>query len=415
MRPPLRELDRSLAALVAALAFYGLAAVYSAGQTDVPTFATALWQRQLLWLGCGFIAMLAMYRVSPRLLEWVTPYAYGVAVFVLVITLFVGTGAGTAAGSHSWISIGGVRVGQPSELAKLAVMLMLARWLAERREGPTTLRELVYPCLVAGVPCLLVLLQPDLGSALVFVAILFAMLFWAGTKPTMLLLLASPMIGLVLAFSTVVWGSWIVLLFGLLLWWRPYVWEGLAVMLGNVVMGVIALPFWKHLAPYQQNRLLAFLNPEVDPRATGWHVIQSKVAIGSGGFLGKGFTLGSQKRLAFLPAQPTDFIFSVVGEELGFVGVVVALALFAALFAVLLRIARRATDPYSSLCVFGCTALLFTHMVENIGMTVNLLPITGIPLPFFSYGGSFLLTCFIAAGIVLRISWESRQSGYIDL
>jgi rod shape determining protein RodA len=249
----------------------------------------------------------------------------------------------------------------------------------------------------------------------VFVAILFIMLFWAGTKPSLLVLLASPAIGLILAFSTAVWGAWIVLLLGLLLWWRPYVWEGLMVMLVNVVMGIIALPFWKHLAPYQQNRLLAFLNPEVDPRAAGWHVIQSKVAIGSGGFLGKGFTLGTQKRLAFLPAQPTDFIFSVVGEELGFVGVFVALALFTALIAGLLRVARRATDPYSSLCVFGCAGLLFTHLIENVGMTVNLMPITGIPLPFFSYGGSFLLTCFVAVGIGLRVSWESRQSGYIDL
>jgi len=245
--------------------------------------------------------------------------------------------------------------------------------------------------------------------------IAFAMLFWAGTKPSVLFLLASPVIGLVVAFSTVVWGGWLLLLLGLLLWWRPYVWEGLTVMLVNVAMGVIAVPLWKHLHPYQQNRLLAFLNPEVDPRATGWHVIQSKVAIGSGGFLGKGFTLGTQKRLAYLPAQHTDFIFSVVGEELGFVGVVVALALFAALIVILLRIARRATDPYSSLCVFGCAALVFSHMVENVGMTVNLLPITGIPLPFFSYGGSFLLACCLAVGIGLRVAWESRLSGYIDL
>jgi rod shape determining protein RodA len=260
-----------------------------------------------------------------------------------------------------------------------------------------------------------VLLQPDLGSGLVFVAVMFAMLFWAGTKPTLLFMLASPVIGLTLAFSTGVWGAWIVVLFGLLLWWRPYIWEGLAVMLVNVGMGVIALPFWKHLAPYQQNRLLAFLNPEVDPRATGWHVIQSKVAIGSGGLFGKGFTLGTQKRLAFLPAQHTDFIFSVVGEELGFLGVLMALGLFAGLIVILLRMARRATDPYSSLCVFGCTALLFTHIVENIGMTVNLLPITGIPLPFFSYGGSFLIVCSLAIGIALRVAWESRQSGYVDL
>jgi rod shape determining protein RodA len=144
-------------------------------------------------------------------------------------------------------------------------------------------------------------------------------------------------------------------------------------------------------------------------------VIQSKVAIGSGGLLGKGFTLGTQKRLAFLPAQHTDFIFSVVGEELGFVGVCIALALFAALVANLLRIARRASDPYSSLCVFGCGAMLFTHIAENIGMTVNLVPVTGIPLPFFSYGGSFLLLCSAAVGISLRVAWESRLSGYVEL
>jgi rod shape determining protein RodA len=256
--------------------------------------------------------------------------------------------------------------------------------------------------------------QPDLGSALVLVAILFSMLYWAGTKPSLLLLLASPAIGLVLSFSTIVWGGWIVLLFALLLWWRPYVWEGLAVMLLNVAMGVVALPFWRHLAPYQQNRLLAFLNPDVDPRATGWHVIQSRVAVGSGGFLGKGFTHGSQKRLAFLPAQHTDFIFSVVGEELGFVGVLAALGLFAALILVLFRIARRATDPFSGLVVFGIAGMLFTHIVENVGMTVNLLPITGIPLPFFSYGGSFLLACAVAIGISLRIAWEARASGYAE-
>jgi rod shape determining protein RodA len=415
MRPRFRELDKQLTVVVVALAAYGLATLYSAGQTDVPTFASTIWQRQVVWLALGTLTALLMFRVSPRLLEWATPYAYGALVCVLLVTLVIGSGGGTAASSRSWIGIGGVRLGQPAELAKLAAILMLARWLATRREGPTTLRELAPACLIAAVPFVLVLMQPDLGSGMVFVAITFAMLFWAGTKPTLLFMLASPVIGLILAFSTLVWGAWIVLLFGLLLWWRPYVWEGLTVMLANVGMGVISLPFWKHLAPYQQNRLLTFLHPEVDPRATGWHVIQSKVAIGSGGLLGKGFMHGTQKRLAFLPAQHTDFIFSVVGEELGFLGVLVALALFAVLLVILLRIARRASDPYSSLCVFGCAALLFIHIVESVGMTVNLVPITGIPLPFFSYGGSFLMACSVAVGIALRVAWESRQSGYVDL
>lgn len=397
---------------MSALALYGLATLYSAGQTDVPTFVATIWQRQLVWLGLGLLVALITFRTSPRMLEWATPFVYGIAVFLLVLTLFIGTGAGTAAGSKSWLAIGGHRFGQPAELAKLAVILMLARWLAALREPPATLRDLILPFAIAGLPTLLVFKQPDLGSAIVFVAILFFMLFWAGTKPSLLLLAVSPVIGLALAFSTVAWGVWIAVLVGLLLWWRPYVWEGLLVVAANVGMGVMALPLWNRLAPYQQNRLLAFLNPDVDPRATGWHVIQSKVAVGSGGLLGKGFTEGTQKRLAFLPAQHTDFIFSVVGEELGFVGVLFALCLFAWMLFALLRIARKATDPFSSLCVFGIAGLFFTHIIENVGMTINLMPITGIPLPFFSYGGSFLLACSIGVGIAMRVAWEARQSGY---
>ena len=410
-----RQLDKALVVSVGLLALYGLATLYSAGQTDVPTFVATIWKRQVIWLGLGFAVAVLTFRTSPRMLEWATPFVYAIAVFLLVLTLFIGTGAGTAAGSKSWLAIGGHRFGQPAELAKLAVILMLARWLATLREPPATLRDLIVPGLIAGLPCVLVLKQPDLGSAIIFIAILFVMLFWAGTKPSLLLLAASPVIGLVLAFSTVAWGLWIALLAGLLLWWRPYVWEGLAIMSLNVLGGVLALPFWNRLAPYQQNRLLAFLNPDVDPRAAGWHVIQSRVAVGSGGLLGKGFTAGTQKRLAFLPAQHTDFIFSVVGEELGFIGVLIALILFAWLLFVLLRIARRATDPFSSLCVFGVAGLFFTHIVENVGMTINLMPITGIPLPFFSYGGSFLLACSIGVGIALRVAWEARQSGYAEL
>jgi len=410
-----RQLDKGLFVSVVLLALYGLATLYSAGQTDVPTFVATIWQRQVLWLALGLIVAGIIFRTSPRMLEWATPFAYAIALFLLLLTLVVGTGAGTAAGSKSWIAIGGHRFGQPAELAKLATILMLARWLAAQREAPATIRDLIIPGIIAGLPCFLVLKQPDLGSAIVFIAILFLMLFWAGTKPSLLVLLASPVIGLVLAFSTVAWGIWIAVLAALLLWWRPYLWEGVAIMGLNVLGGVLALPFWNRLAPYQQNRLLAFLNPDVDPRAAGWHVIQSKVAVGSGGLLGKGFTEGTQKRLAFLPAQHTDFIFSVVGEELGFVGVLVALCLFAWLLFGLLRVARRATDPFSSLCVFGIAGLFFTHIVENVGMTINLMPITGIPLPFFSYGGSFLLACSIGVGIALRVAWESRQSGYAEL
>jgi rod shape determining protein RodA len=346
------------------------------------------------------------------MLEWVTPYLYWGALLLLLLTLMIGTGAGTAAGAKSWLSIAGMRLGQPSEVAKIATILMLARYLGSTREPPATLMQLMPAVSIVAAPFVLVGLQPDLGSALVFVGILFAMLFWMGVRPALLLLLASPLLSLLLAFSTVSWGAWIVLLTVVLLWVRPYVLEGVAVWLGNVTMGVVALELWKNLAPYQQNRLLSFLNPEIDPRATGWNIIQSKVAIGSGGILGKGFTAGTQKRLAFLPEQHTDFIFSVQGEEFGFLGVVVVLVLYAILLSVLIRIARNAVDGYSSLVVAGIGGMLLTHIVVNISMTVGLMPIVGIPLPLFSYGGSFLLTSCIVIGLALRVAWDSHLSGY---
>ncbi len=291
---------------------------------------------------------------------------------------------------------------------------MLARFLSSRKEAPRSLKDLIGPALIVGVPFLMVLKQPDLGSALVFVGIFFAMLFWSGVRPRLLFLMATPGISLLLAFNTLAWSGWIIVFVLILIAWRPYVWDWTMFLAANIAMGAIAMPLWTRLAPYQQNRLLTFLNPEVDPRAAGYHAIQSRVAIGSGGWFGTGYTEGPQKRLAFLPEQHTDFVFSVVGEELGFLGVFVALSLFLMLFLVLVRIARRAPDPFSSLVVFGIVGLFFTHVFENVGMTVNLMPITGIPLPLFSYGGSFFIICLLCLGVALRVAYDSRASGYPD-
>jgi rod shape determining protein RodA len=413
MRSP--PIDRQLLVVCLGLITFGLLTLYSAGQTDVPTRAAGVWYRQFIWVGVGGVAAWVVFHVSPRLLEWLAPVLYGFSLLLLVIVLLVGTGAGTAESSHSWLSIGGHQIGQPSELAKVATVLMLARFLSSRKEPPRSLRDLLGPGLIVGAPFLLVLKQPDLGSAIVFIGILFAMLFWAGVRPRLLFLLASPGLSLLLAFSDWTWAAWIVLFTALLFIWRPYLSDSLLIWFLNVAMGAVALPLWKQLAPYQQNRLLTFLNPEVDPRAAGYHAIQSRVAIGSGGWFGTGFTEGPQKRLAFLPEQHTDFVFPIVGEELGFVGVMVALGLFLALFLALVRVSRRATDPYSSLVVFGILGLFFTHVFENVGMTVNLMPITGIPLPFFSYGGSFFIICSICLGLVFRVAYDSRQSGYPDI
>jgi rod shape determining protein RodA len=221
-------------------------------------------------------------------------------------------------------------------------------------------------------------------------------------------LLASPAISLILSFSTGLWGAWFLVLLALVLWYRPYLIEGIALMVANVATGVVAPVLWEKLRPYQQNRLRVFLDPSFDPRAAGYQIIQSKIAIGSGGFFGKGWTVGTQKRLAFLPAQHTDFIWAVLGEELGFIGVTLGLAFFTALLLRATRIAGRANDSFSSLVAFGVMASWLVHVLVNIGMTVNLMPITGIPLPFFSYGGSFMLASWLAVGVLLRISGEGR-------
>jgi len=409
-------LDRPLILVALALTAFGVMMVYSAGQTDVPSVAArGAWIRQLIWLAIGIVGAAIVFRVNFRILEWAAPGLYILSVLLLLLTLFVGTGAGTAAGSKSWLAIGGYRLGQPVELAKLATIFLLARYLSSLREPPRTLKGLLIPVLIAGVPLILVMGQPDLGSAIVFIGILFAMLFWAGVSPRLLLLLASPAVSLLLAADTRWWGAWMLLLFLLLVLWRAYVSEGVLIYLVNSAMGVLAIILWNQLKPYQQSRLTTFLNPESDPVHAGYQAIQSMVAIGSGGLLGTGFLDGPQKRLAYLPEQYTDFIFAVLGEELGFVGVVAALGLFLAFFWILLRIARRATDPFSSLVVFGILGLLFTHLFENVGMTINVMPITGMPLPFFSYGGSFLLSCALAVGLVLRVAWDSRLSGYADV
>jgi rod shape determining protein RodA len=412
MRGP--AIDRNLVLVSLGLMLFGLATLYSAGQTDVPTRAAGVWHRQFVWFGVGIVACGVIYNISLRVMEWLAPALYAFSILLLGLVLIIGTGAGTAESSHSWLSIGGHQIGQPSELAKVATVLMLARFLSSRKEAPRSLKDLIGPALIVGVPFLMVLKQPDLGSALVFVGIFFAMLFWSGVRPRLLFLMATPGISLLLAFNTLTWSAWIIVFVLILIAWRPYVWDWTMFLAANVAMGAIAMPLWTRLAPYQQNRLLTFLNPEVDPRAAGYHAIQSRVAIGSGGWFGTGYTDGPQKRLAFLPEQHTDFVFSVVGEELGFLGVLVALSLFLTLFLALVRIARRAPDPFSSLVVFGIVGLFFTHVFENVGMTVNLMPITGIPLPLFSYGGSFFIICLLCLGVALRVAYDSRASGYPD-
>ena len=401
-------IDWPLVVAAMLLSIYGLAIVYSAGQTDIRSVVTAgAWKRQLMWFALGLGGAYAISRASVRMLEWMAIPLYILTIILLFSLLFIGTGAGTAESTKSWLSIAGIRI-QPSELAKLTVVLMLGKVLAGSREAPKTLVDLWKPALIVGIPWVLIVGAKDLGTSLVFIGIFFAMLFWSGISWRLLVLVASPVVSLILTFSTQIWAAWFMLLLALVLWYKPYLWEGVFIVGANVVMGVLAPLLWESLKPYQQNRFRVFLDPSVDPRRSGYHVIQSQIAIGSGGLFGQGYTQGSQKRLAFLPEQHTDFIFAVLGEELGFMGVTLALALFLTLFLRIIKVAERANDSFSSLVAFGLLAGWFVHVVINVGMTLNLMPITGIPLPFFSYGGTFMLASWLAIGVLVRIAHEGR-------
>lgn len=401
--------DPILLLLVILLSLFGVAMVYSAGQLDVPTVRVQdVWRLQLIWLGIALVTFFIVQRIPIRWFEWITVPAYVLSIAMLAATLVIGQGFGTAKGTKSWISLGPVSF-QPSQFANLAVILMLARVMGSWREPPRSISKLLVPVGIVGLPMALVALQPDLGTALVYTSILLVTLYWSGAPLGMIFMLVSPALGLMLSFATLPFTIYMVALIAFLYFYRAYLWESALVLLANLSAGAIAIPLWDKLAQYQKNRLLVFLDPSIDPRGAGWHVIQSRVAIGSGGLFGKGFTLGTQKRLAFLPEQHTDFIFSVIGEEFGFVGTVGVLLVFGVILWRLVRIAERCSDPFAGIVVFGIFGAWFAHIIVNIGMTAGVMPITGIPLPFLSYGGSFLVAAYLGLAVVQRIASEQGK------
>ena len=392
--------------LVVALSVFGIGMVYSAGVLDVDySIVAGLWRAQLLWFALGMIAIPIAMRVPPTWLQAAALPIYSTAVVLLALTLVIGTGVGTSEGVPRWIVVGPVRI-HTAELAKVPVILMLARVLSEWREPPSHLWQLWKPIAVVVPPMLLVLGQPDLGTMIVFAVILLATLYWAGTPVRLLFYLVSPALSLVLAFHVGLWSLWFLALLGILVVTRTRVRDAAVVFSLNAAAGMAALPFWDRLADYQKNRLLVFLDPQIDPLGAGYNLIQSRVAVGAGGLTGQGFLAGSQKRLAFLPEQHTDFIFSVIGEEWGFLGVAAILLAFGLIFWRLLRIAYRVKDPFASILPFGVFAAWMVHVLVNTGMTIGIMPITGIPLPFLSYGGSFLFINLVGMALVQRVAAE---------
>ncbi len=350
--------DWTLFLLMLTFVLIGVMTIYSANYNITEKHAGGLPSRQLIWLGLGLIAMLAAIAVDYHHIDRIAYPFYGGILLLLIVVLVAGHAGG---GSQRWINLGFFRL-QPSEPAKLAIVLMMAKYL---QDGEPTkgyrLRDIWVPFALVGPLVLLTLVQPDLGTAIILGIVFLSMLLIGGLRL------------------------------------RSFVY-----LLGT---GLAFLPVgWHFLKSYQRARILTFLDPDRDPLGAGYHVIQSKIAIGSGRLFGKGYLHGTQNRLDFLPAQHTDFIFAVFSEEWGFVGCLVLLLLYVILIAYCLRLMQRVKDRFGGLLVFGMVAIFFWHVVINVAMVSGIMPVVGVPLPMVSYGGSALASMMFAIGVMINVS-----------
>ncbi len=386
----------------------GLLSIYSA------THAAALqvyFVKQLSFGAVGIMVAVVLWLLPIQMLRHWALGAYGISILLLLAVLVVGK---VVYGARSWLVIGGLSL-QPAEFAKLGTILFLAAYVHRPEVSLQTVRDALVVAGITAVPVLLILLQPDFGSASVFFAIATGMSLWGGMDLLLLFLLVSLPFAMLLSLLgdvALIVGA-IVLGGVLLLFWifeRRSVVALLMVLLLNIAAASSVRWVYQHvLKPHQKQRIDAFLDPYVDPYGSGYHVIQSMIAVGSGGLLGKGFLKGTQTQLRYIPKQWTDFIFCVPAEEFGFAGGATVLGIYGFLFWRLLRLVRKTRSVFESMIVIGILSLWFYHVVVNIGMALGWVPVVGIPLPFLSAGGSALIVNFAAVGLVLNVARQQRK------
>lgn len=353
----LKRIDFPLILAVTTLVLIGITVIGSATHINTPG-EERYWyvQRQAIFALIGAAIVFIMMKFDYHVLA---PLGNKLYILNVVLLLAVDIAGHSALGAQRWIQIGPISF-QPSEFSKILIIISLAAILENRVGKLNTFREVLPVALYLIVPFFLVVTQPDLGTALVFLAIFFGMIFAAGVNLRLIAIVAGA--------------------------------------------GLLSLPImWHFLKAYQKMRIMVFLNPNIDPLGAGYHIIQSKIAIGSGMFWGMGLFHGTQSQLNFLPENHTDFIFAVIGEELGFVGASIVLLIFLFIMWRGIRIAREASDNFGMLLAAGITSMLAFHVLVNVGMTIGIMPVTGIPLPFISYGVSSLTTNIVAIGILLNI------------
>lgn len=395
--------DVPLTLAAVGLVTIGLLTVYSA--TSIPGAHQGLWAKQLVWALAAVAAAWLAASIPHRVYDSLSYPLYGVAILFLVLVLVMGH---SAYGAKRWLDLGPIKF-QPSELAKIATVLVLARRFDNPKLDLRRVRHWLPAALLTLLPFLLVLKEPDLGTSLTFPIILVSLYFWAGMPLGQLLLGLSPVFNVALFFTTgSLWafGGVFALMLGV---FRPR-WPTLLLLLALNGAVAYAMPHvWNGLHDYQKRRIETFLNPDHDPRGAGYQIIQSKIAIGSGGVIGRGYLKGTQKGLAFLPMRHTDFIYSVVGEELGLIGTLTVVILYAVLILRGIRLAVMSRNRFASLMAVGLITALFYHVMVNMLMTIGWAPVTGLPLPLLSYGGTALIVNGIQIGLLQNVALRRQE------
>ena len=384
------------------LTFIGMVALFSISVNQFGVIAITAFTKQLLFMIPAIIGFLFILFIPKYLIHKYIYLMYGL-ILVLVTVPFL---LSTIAGTHRWINIGLPVAFQPSEFAKWIVVVALAKYLSDHNLEMKKFSTLIFPIFIALLPAAIILQQPDLGTALILLTPVLPMLYWVGSRPFHLFMLMAPIFSIGTAFHTVSFTTWAIIMGIILYLSRPNIFFGIIFYFGNIFLGLLAPLLWNGLRPYQQKRILTLFNPELDPLGAAYQTIQSKVAIGSGGFLGKGIGEGTQTHLKFLPVQESDFIVSVIGEEFGFITIAFMLIVFAFFIIKIINLAFYSKERFAGLVLIGIGTIFLSHVFVNAAMSTGLIPVKGLPLPFISAGGSFLLSCYIMVALVLKMGME---------
>lgn len=383
--------------IIIGLTTFSLTTLYSI--SDNPFSSDSSFYRQCVFLLFSFVVFIFVKNISMKTIHDNSTLIFITTFVFCIIPFFLPTVEYT----YRWIDFGFFYI-QPSEYLKCATVIVIAKYLSNHQLEVKDNSIIVVPSILTLLSAFIVLNQPDLGTAVIICAPLLPMLLWAGVSNFTIFLMITPIITIIAASNIIFFTVWALIMFICFLTFQASIMTKSILYFANIFTGLLTPFLWNNLANYQKQRILTFLNPDLDPMGSAYHIIQSITAIGSGGFFGKGWGAGSQTQLKFLPVQESDFILSVIAEELGFLGILCVMILCFLLIKTLLDIAFRASDYFASLVIVGLGSILLSHIFINSAMTIGLIPVKGLPIPFISAGGSFLLSCFIMIGLVVSFS-----------